>query len=75
MLTYNEQFCHTLIPSGYTSEESHDPSLDIVYASSQMFRGRDGTSLRTLLRESLHAHYEALLDTNGNHGGRIPNDF
>jgi hypothetical protein len=40
-----------------------------------MFRGLDGTSLRALLGESLHAHYEALLDANGNHGYNIPNDF
>jgi hypothetical protein len=28
-----------------------------------------------LLKESLHAHYEALLDDNGNHDYNIPNDF
>jgi len=66
MLTYIEQVCHTLIPSGHTSEETQDPSLHTVFASFHIFGGRDSTSLRTLLRESMQVHYEALLDTNGN---------
>ena len=40
-----------------------------------MFRGRDSIGIRALLRESRHAHYEALLDDNGNHDYNILKDF
>ena len=75
MLTYIGQICHTLIPSGHTNEESQGPSLHVVYASSRRFRGRDNIGIRALLRESLQAHYEALLDDNGNQDYNIPIDF
>ena len=52
-----------------------DSSLHIVYASSRIFRGRDSSSLRALLKESLHAHYEALFDANGSQDYNILNDF
>jgi len=74
MLTYNGQVCHSLIPSGHTNEESQDPSLHRVFASSHMFRGRDGIGIPTMLRERLQTHYEALLDDNGNKDYTIPND-
>jgi hypothetical protein len=40
-----------------------------------MFRGRDNIGIRALLRESMHAHYEALIDDNGNKDYTILNDF
>jgi hypothetical protein len=74
LLTYNGQVCPTLIQSGHTNEESHDASLHTVYASSHIFWGRDGTSLHKLFRDSLLAHYEALLG--GVHADYLdPNDF
>jgi len=75
LLTYDGKICHTLIPSGHTNEESQDPSLHRVYASSQMFRGRDSIGIRALFIESMQAHSEALLDNNGNQDYTIPNEF
>ena len=40
-----------------------------------MFRGRDRIGIRALLKESMQAHYEALLDDNGNYDYTIPKDF
>jgi len=40
-----------------------------------MFRERDNIGIRALLIESLQAHYEVVLDNNGNQDYTIPNDF
>jgi hypothetical protein len=74
LLTHSGQVCPTLIPSGHANNESQDASLHTVYASSHMFRGRDGVFLQHLLKDNLPAHYEALLG-NVLTDYIVPNDF
>ncbi len=62
LLGHSWQICPTLIPIRHIGETSQDDSLDKVYKSCTILKGKDINCINQLFRESPHDIYDMLLD-------------